>query len=580
MFTLFIAGLLVIYFTRLVFNFLHNLKLARDTGLPYLLYPISEHSLLYVILFETRVVPNLVRKWLPTRLSDYIFSSVLKYRWTVKDRLHKRHGDVYMLVTPGTLSCNVADAAVVSQICMARRSFEKPAKQFEGLEIYGPSVISVDESKWAHHRRHTALAFNEKHNALVWQDGIRQTLEMMQNWTDEHGSADVTLPDSQEDMMKLSLNLICRTGYGVDLSFKRTIEKAAANTQALFKDSINPPPGYHFTFRQVMEYMSNHLATVFIANSLLPKWTPRALFPFLTDDFNAYEDLIRYFRALISDARSNNDPASNNLLNQMVRPRTRPTGTQPKSSLGFTETELLGNLYVFTVAGHETTATTSRFALALLALHQDVQDYVFKDIQEALHDESPDPAEWDYATVYPKLIATLCVMLETMRLYPPVVTIFKLTSQLDATFTYSNQTHHIPPNVTVNLNTNGLHYSPKYWGPDAESFHPQRWDKRNKHSFLAQNSGSEGLSAPGLEYATIHKPVRGAYIPFSDGFRACMGRKFAQVEFVIALALILRTYRISLAKVRDDEREEEVVARVQEVLGNSSSFLTLGMRDE
>lgn len=109
-------------------------------------------------------------------------------------------------------------------------------------------------------------------------------------------------------------------------------------------------------------------------------------------------------------------------------------------------------------------------------------------------------------------------------------------------------------------------------------FDPKRWDKQNTESFLAKNAG-EGLTGPGLEYGTIHKPVRGSYIPFSDGFRACVGKKFAQVEFVVAVAIIFREYRVMLTKSSERETEDDMRRRAEKVLGESTSFITLSMRD-
>lgn len=73
----------------------------------------------------------------------------------------------------------------------------------------------------------------------------------------------------------------------------------------------------------------------------------------------------------------------------------------------------------------------------------------------------------------------------------------------------------------------------------------------------------------------MHKPVRGAFIPFSDGSRACMGKKFAEVEFVAALTVVFARYRVMLADEGIEARE-----RAERALRKSSAFLTLGMKDD
>lgn len=54
--------------------------------------------------------------------------------------------------------------------------------------------------------------------------------------------------------------------------------------------------------------------------------------------------------------------------------------------------------------------TTLRFALVLLALHGNAQEELYEELQTVLRDEPSDPAEWDYATVFPRLVVPLCIM--------------------------------------------------------------------------------------------------------------------------------------------------------------------------
>ncbi|KAE8146908.1 cytochrome P450 [Aspergillus avenaceus] len=575
-----IVILLVIYGSYLALSFCRLRDRAYKTKLPCISFPISGLNLFFLALFETRMVPYLVNACFSSSLVDHINNNVFKYRWTVKDRFCKRYGGVYMHVTPTTLTCMVSDATVAYQICTSRRSFTKPLHLYESIAIYGPNVITLEGSQWAHHRRCTAMTFNEKNNALVWEESIRQTTEMVQHWIQQHSQNphEFVLTDAREDILKLTLNIICSVAYGVKLPFKPIQRITADSTGGLFRDATTPPPGYHFTFRSVMEYMNKNLITVFMANSFLPKWLSRAAKPYFKKDFDAFYDLHQYLQALVSIAETKK-PHDHNLLEGLLD--SRRTGEHHvRYNQGLSDSEILGNLYIFMIAGHETTATTLRFALVLLALHQDAQDYLYDGIRQATYDEPASPSEWDYSSVYPKLVSPLCVMLETLRMFPPVVSVPKWTGETPVDIIYNNQSYLLPPGVLVSLNLGGMHYSEEYWGPNAGVFDPKRWDKQNKESFLAQNDGIEGLFGPGLEYDTIHRPVRGSFLPFSDGSRACMGKKFAQVEIVIALTTIFREYRVELAKVIEHETHEDMCQRAEKVLQESLAFLTLSMRDE
>jgi hypothetical protein len=68
-----------------------------------------------------------------------------------------------------------------------------------------------------------------------------------------------------------------------------------------------------------------------------------------------------------------------------------------------------------------------------------------------------------------------------------------------------------------------------------------------------QRQQQHGHSGP----HAIYRPRRGAFIPFSEGARACLGRRFATVEILAVLALILRDYSIELA-VHEYATDDEV----------------------
>lgn len=275
------------------------------------------------------------------------------------------------------------------------------------------AIVSQSEgSQWAHLRRHTATPFNERNSALVWEETIRQTKEMVQYWEDEYSrsssASEFILTDTREDILKFTLNIICSVGYGVKLPFRPGLENSTESAEGLFKDAITPLPGYHFTFRSAMEYLNKHITSMFIANGLLPKGIPRSVLPFFKKDFDAFDDIGRYLRALVSTAETK-ETLSQNLIDGLVRSKQKidkDQGLDPE----LTEDEILGNLFVFTIAGHETTAVSLRFALVLLALNQDAQEYLYEGIREATYDEPRNPVEWDYRRVYPKLVSPLCVM--------------------------------------------------------------------------------------------------------------------------------------------------------------------------
>jgi cytochrome P450 len=138
--------------------------------------------------------------------------------------------------------------------------------------------------------------------------------------------------------------------------------------------------------------------------------------------------------------------------------------------------------------------------------------------------------------------------METLRVFSQVVSIPKWSRQ-NAPLVYEGRTY-ILPEMHISINAQSLHTNPKYWGPDAREFKPQRW-----------------LNEDG----TIKKPEKGTFVGFSDGVRACVGRGFAEVEFCAAVCKVLSEWRL--------EPGEGGRERAWKVLNDSTAKLSLNMNE-
>lgn len=145
----------------------------------------------------------------------------------------------------------------------------------------------------------------------------------------------------------------------------------------------------------------------------------------------------------------------------------------------------------------------------------------------------------------------------------------KTTAFHQQSLTVRDRTHVLPPHTGVNINVEALHTDPQVWGKDALEWRPSRWLK------LAGKT-TEQLSSVGEE--TFIEPEAGTYIPWSDGPRACVGRKFAQVEFVAVLAVLFHGYRVK-AVLEDGESEAKGKEMLYRMADESAiSFITLQMQ--
>lgn len=109
----------------------------------------------------------------------------------------------------------------------------------------------------------------------------------------------------------------------------------------------------------------------------------------------------------------------NNLMTSLVRASQAVTDSDalaagkdranpPQGPGGLTEQEIYGNIFVFNFAGHDTTANSLAFGLALIATRHDVQDWISEEINAVFGDQTPETSS--YSTAFPRLKRCLAVM--------------------------------------------------------------------------------------------------------------------------------------------------------------------------
>ncbi|HZD77000.1 MAG TPA: cytochrome P450 [Acidobacteriaceae bacterium] len=175
------------------------------------------------------------------------------------------------------------------------------------------------------------------------------------------------------------------------------------------------------------------------------------------------------------------------------------------------------------LAGHETTANALSFALWLAALHP--------EWQQRLHDEARQVLTGEAATAadYSRLPLTWQHVAETLRLYPPVWVTARTAAER-----YAFRGQSIPKGSLLIAPQIILHHDPRWW-PDPERYDPARFAGQAPAQRAQPASPRDDNSRP-----------RFAWFPFGAGSRQCIGEGFAWMEGVLALATILRDWRVSL----------------------------------
>lgn len=205
----------------------------------------------------------------------------------------------------------------------------------------------------------------------------------------------------------------------------------------------------------------------------------------------------------IIEQRKASGEVHDDLLDMLLATRYEDTG-EPMSTK-----QLIDEISILFVAGHETTANALAFTTYLLAKHPEVQDRVLEEVNQA-HHTTENPLEQIRLLGYTK-----AVIEESMRLYPPAWITDRENLEDDTIGSY-----HIKKRTLVGVSFYELHRNPKYWN-DPDRFDPER--------FMGDN----------------RKQTAGVYYPFGAGPRMCIGMGFAVYEMVLAVAHLIANYRVS-----------------------------------
>ncbi|MEX0319744.1 MAG: cytochrome P450 [Ruegeria sp.] len=238
----------------------------------------------------------------------------------------------------------------------------------------------------------------------------------------------------------------------------------------------------------------------------VPRWVPRLHSRGTKDNAAEIRDLIRQLTAermaLIEDGTAPDDLATKIM-----------TTADPQTGDRFDTDEMVDQVAIFFLAGHETSASALAWTLYLMALYPEWQDRLAEEAK-ALDDSS--------FAVMSKLRLSRDVFREALRLYPPVPMMVR-----EATCPERFRDREVPRGAQIVLSPWHLHRHERLWERPDE-FDPSRWQTENGKQCQ-----------------------RTAYIPFSAGPRVCTGAGFAMVEGPLILSMLLRHFRFERVEGRD-----------------------------
>ncbi|MDC0737150.1 cytochrome P450 [Cognatishimia sp. SS12] len=313
------------------------------------------------------------------------------------------------------------------------------------------------------------------------------------------------LRDSYPAMWAAAEAMVARLAAHRDAPLEIEAEASHAAADVIFRTLFSIPIE-HRVARQVFDQFRDYQRSQPILNVAafvpLPRWMPRFF-------SRRTKKTAKSIRALITDltqerlAAINAGTAPDDLATKIMTTKDPETGDM------FSAEEMVDQVAIFFLAGHETSASALAWALYLMAAFPDWQDKVAAEAEVL--------TGCDFAHVR-QLGISRDVFREALRLYPPVPMMVRQNAQNEVF-----RDRAITPGAQMVLSPWHLHRHERLWD-NPDGFDPARWQSENGK-----------------------KCMREAYMPFSTGARVCPGAGFAMVEGVLMLSLILKHFRIETA---------------------------------
>ncbi|XRB11193.1 cytochrome P450 [Pseudoscourfieldia marina] len=483
--------------------------------------------------------------------------------------LHKffqRQGGVYKLAFGPKAFIVLNDPRVIKTVLQKQpMSFDKGVLAEILSPIMGKGLIPADLETWKVRRRVVAPGLHDRYLNRMTETFVSCTNRSLASLRKQGVVGTGSSVDLEMVYGSLALDIIGLAVFNYD--FKSVQERESDVVKAVYRVLREaehrstfyvpywdlPFASYIFSdqirFREDLESLDKVMETL-IASALgsRTELTEEELLNRDYEDPNFDPSLLRFIMDMKLDALADGSSASGKVTDAL--------GVQ-----------LRDDLVTLLIAGHETTAAVLTWATHEMMRQPEIFQKVREEVDSILGPYKPgEEMKLSYDQVK-QLTYTKLVVMETLRLYPePPVLIRRALQAVELDFpgvhppveegqpapTGPPPNVVLPKGVDILLGVYSLHRNPDVWGPDAETFRPDRFLEAREGS-----AGWEGYKPPMSQDGKTLSFLSGTsmlypnethfdfgFIPFGGGQRKCVGDAFAVAESVVALAGFARNLDI------------------------------------
>ena len=288
------------------------------------------------------------------------------------------------------LRYRIADPTVASTVLQRRKDFVMPSIVAQFMGFFGPTLLQSNGEDWTRMRRIIAPNLNETIMDTVWNETSRQAHSMLGYLLQHPGG------ETLSGLRSVAINVLGQAGYGQNQPWSPDF------MATLGQDWEGARVSYFKTIAMVTDR--------FLESALIP--AKLKTLPFMPKYLRLLgrqmANVPQYVKEILDDERNaklgESSKQRSNLMDLLVQ-FTDPDKERSLSSLFLTESEISGNLWVFTAAGFDTTANTLGYAVMFLAMYPQWQDWM----REELRGLDADVSNWGY-DVFPRCPRVMAVL--------------------------------------------------------------------------------------------------------------------------------------------------------------------------
>ncbi|KAI1802625.1 putative benzoate 4-monooxygenase cytochrome P450 [Daldinia bambusicola] len=435
-------------------------------------------------------------------------------RYLVVDEVHKKLGPV-VRIQPNHVS--VADDEAIQVIYGHGNGFLKSDFYDAFVSIRRGLFNTRDRAEHTRKRKLVSSTFAPK-SIHQFEPYIQENLEMfVKRWDELIEKSPTGDKTAYLDCLKW-FNYVAFDTIG-DLAFGAPFGMLKAGADiAEVRTAVDSPPIYAPAV-EILNRRGEVSATLGCFPQLKPyaKWLPDSFF---SKGLAAVENLAGIAIARVKD-RLENPPDINRRDLLALLQEGRDDKGEP---LGFEE--LTAEALTQLIAGSDTTSNSSCALLYHVARTPGVLQKLQEELDAAIPSNDVTVPTYDTIRNLPYL---QMVINETLRIHSTsgIGLPREIPPESDGVHI---QGYYFPPGTVLSVPTYTMHHSREIWGEDADEFRPERWEETTTRQ-------------------------KNAFIPFSTGPRACVGRNVAEMEMKMIVATWARRYSVFLCQNEMETRE-------------------------